>query len=252
MACRSAHLPCVGDPADAEPASGGGTRIERVGPTRGRPAASRDGRSCPEARSISPRKAPDRSSRHGAASRPRASRPTYTTRGWTATPPPGSWERTSRAAAGSWARRSRTAKRTARSFRGAGTTSPRNRSDVESTLSGVYPYARLTLSERVSLWGLAGVGHGTLTVSEDGRTPVETDIGMNMGALGSAGHDALAFAGGRYRARAPVGRVLGADDVRRGPVRRRPETSGTSGPTRAGCGSSSKRSGSLRSVARAR
>ena len=69
----------------------------------------------------------------------------------------------------------------------SGTTSARNRSDVESTLSGVYPYARLTLSERVSLWGLAGVGHGTLTVSEDGRTPVDTDIGMNMGALGARG-----------------------------------------------------------------
>ena len=70
---------------------------------------------------------------------------------------------------------------------GSGAASPRNRSDVESTLSGVYPYARLTLSERVSLWGLAGVGHGTLTVSEDGRAPVETDIGMNMGALGARG-----------------------------------------------------------------
>ena len=70
---------------------------------------------------------------------------------------------------------------------GSGATSARNRSEVESTLSGVYPYARMTLSERVSLWGLAGVGHGTLTVSEAGRTPVETDIGMNMGALGARG-----------------------------------------------------------------
>ena len=32
-----------------------------------------------------------------------------------------------------------------------------------------------------------------------------------------AGHDALALGGGRYRARAPVGRVLGADGVRRDP-----------------------------------
>ena len=98
---------------------------------------------------------------------------------------------------------------------GSGTSSSRNRSDVESTLSGVYPYARLTLSERVSLWGLAGVGHGTLTVSEDGRTPVDSDIGMNMGRARGAGHDAFAFAGRRYRARPPVGRVLGANDDRR-------------------------------------
>ena len=70
---------------------------------------------------------------------------------------------------------------------GSGTASARERSDVESTLTGVYPYARMTLSERVSLWGLAGAGHGTLTVSERGRAPVETDIGMNMGALGARG-----------------------------------------------------------------
>ena len=70
---------------------------------------------------------------------------------------------------------------------GSGTASARERSDVESTLTGVYPYARMTLSERVSLWGLAGVGQGTLTVSERGRAPAETDIGMNMGALGARG-----------------------------------------------------------------
>ena len=70
---------------------------------------------------------------------------------------------------------------------GSGTASARERSDVESTLTGVYPYARMTLNERVSLWGLAGAGHGTLTVSERGRAPAETDIGMNMGALGARG-----------------------------------------------------------------
>ena len=70
---------------------------------------------------------------------------------------------------------------------GSATASARERSDVESTLTGVYPYARMTLSERVSLWGLAGVGQGTLTVSERGRAPAETDIGMNMGALGARG-----------------------------------------------------------------
>ena len=70
---------------------------------------------------------------------------------------------------------------------GSGAASARERSDVESTLTGVYPYARMTLSERVSLWGLAGVGQGTLTVSERGRAPAETDIGMHMGALGARG-----------------------------------------------------------------
>ena len=70
---------------------------------------------------------------------------------------------------------------------GSGGGSKRDRRDVDSTLTGVYPYARFALSERVSLWGLAGVGQGTLTLTEDGRAPVETDIDMSMGAVGARG-----------------------------------------------------------------
>ena len=35
---------------------------------------------------------------------------------------------------------------------------------VESTLTGVYPYAQLELNEQVSVWGLAGLGSGELTL----------------------------------------------------------------------------------------
>ena len=72
------------------------------------------------------------------------------------------------------------------------------------------------------------------------------------GRARGAGHDAFAFGGGRYRTRAPVGRVLGADDVRRDPFGdgRRPR--GHPDRREPGGGSSSKRSGSLRSVGRAR
>jgi len=63
----------------------------------------------------------------------------------------------------------------------------RNRREVESTLTGIFPYARLTLNERVALWGLAGTARGTLALAEHGRVPVDTDIDMSMGALGARG-----------------------------------------------------------------
>ena len=70
---------------------------------------------------------------------------------------------------------------------GSGVASERERSEVESTVTGVYPYARVRLHERVSLWGLAGVGQGELTLTEEDRAPIETDIDMTMGALGVRG-----------------------------------------------------------------
>ena len=58
---------------------------------------------------------------------------------------------------------------------------------IESTLTGLYPYARLSLSERVSAWGLGGSSHGDLTLKADGRTPLETEVAVRMGAVGVAG-----------------------------------------------------------------
>ena len=54
-------------------------------------------------------------------------------------------------------------------------------------LTGVYPYARLEMSERVSMWGLAGVGSGELTLHQEGRTRIDTDLAMRMGAVGVKG-----------------------------------------------------------------
>ena len=50
-----------------------------------------------------------------------------------------------------------------------------------------YPYARLDVNERVSAWGLVGVGSGGLTLHQKGQDPMETDLGMRMGALGIKG-----------------------------------------------------------------
>ena len=62
-----------------------------------------------------------------------------------------------------------------------------DRGTVESTLTGVYPYARLEMSERVSAWGLAGFGTGKLTLNQEGQGPINTDLSMTMGALGVKG-----------------------------------------------------------------
>ena len=57
---------------------------------------------------------------------------------------------------------------------------------VESRLTGVYPYLEAKLSERISTWGLVGVGSGDLTLRRAGEVH-ETDLGMRMGALGVRG-----------------------------------------------------------------
>ena len=59
---------------------------------------------------------------------------------------------------------------------------------VKSSLTGVYPYARLALSGRMSAWALAGAGSGELTLTKEGGKPMPTDITMRMGAVGVEGH----------------------------------------------------------------
>ena len=63
---------------------------------------------------------------------------------------------------------------------------------VSSTLTGLYPWGRHALNERVSLWGVAGYGAGTLTLTpeNDDGTPqaaIRTDMDLAMGAVGLRG-----------------------------------------------------------------
>ncbi|MCY4381724.1 MAG: hypothetical protein OXE44_01075 [Nitrospinae bacterium] len=59
--------------------------------------------------------------------------------------------------------------------------------DLESTLTGVYPYARYRFGDRLSAWGILGHGRGDLALGATGRSSVETDIEMNMAAIGGRG-----------------------------------------------------------------
>ena len=55
-------------------------------------------------------------------------------------------------------------------------------SRLDARLTGVYPYARVGVSERVDIWGLVGYGRGALKLGRG--EAVRADLDMRMGALG--------------------------------------------------------------------
>ena len=57
--------------------------------------------------------------------------------------------------------------------------------EIESSLAGVYPYARYAVNDRVSLWGVAGYGRGDVTVTPPEGAPREADIDLRMIAGGT-------------------------------------------------------------------
>ena len=58
---------------------------------------------------------------------------------------------------------------------------------MESTLTGLFPYGRYEVSERLTVWGVAGYGAGELTLTPEGQTPMRTDMDLTMGAVGLRG-----------------------------------------------------------------
>ena len=63
---------------------------------------------------------------------------------------------------------------------------------VASTLTGLYPWGRYALTERISVWGVAGYGEGTLTLTPEGpdgesRAAIRTGLDLILGAAGLRG-----------------------------------------------------------------
>ena len=56
--------------------------------------------------------------------------------------------------------------------------------DVTSVLTGFYPYLRVGVNDRLSLWGTVGLGTGTLIHSMNGAPSLRTGIAMTMAAAG--------------------------------------------------------------------
>ena len=58
---------------------------------------------------------------------------------------------------------------------------------VESTLTGIYPYGRYAASERITVWGVAGYGAGSLALKPEDEAVIETDMDLMMAAVGLRG-----------------------------------------------------------------
>ena len=56
-----------------------------------------------------------------------------------------------------------------------------------SSLTGVYPWGGYALSERLSVWGVAGYGEGRLTLTPEGQAPIETELDLAMASAGLRG-----------------------------------------------------------------
>ena len=58
---------------------------------------------------------------------------------------------------------------------------------VTSTLTGVFPWAHHALSDRFSVWGVAGFGEGSLTLEPEEQPGIRTDLDLWMAAAGLRG-----------------------------------------------------------------
>ena len=62
--------------------------------------------------------------------------------------------------------------------------SPGGSGEVESTLTGLYPYGHYAVSDRLSVWGVVGYGKGSLTLTPEGQAPMETDMDLTLAGAG--------------------------------------------------------------------
>ena len=80
--------------------------------------------------------------------------------------------------------------------RGEGSYRGASAGTVESTVTGLYPYGRYAVSDRVTVWGVAGHGVGTLTLTPEDGAAFRTDIDLTMAAAGLRGTVVQASADG--------------------------------------------------------
>ena len=71
--------------------------------------------------------------------------------------------------------------------RGEGSYRGQGAGTVWSSLTGLYPWGRWELHERVTVWGVAGYGVGTLTLEPEGQARIETDMDLAMASAGLRG-----------------------------------------------------------------
>ena len=54
-------------------------------------------------------------------------------------------------------------------------------------MTGIFPWGRYALSERLSVWGVAGYGEGSLTLKPEEQAAIRTDLDLWMAAAGLRG-----------------------------------------------------------------
>ena len=59
--------------------------------------------------------------------------------------------------------------------------------DIEASMTGLYPYGGIKLTNRLSIWGVGGYGQGRLALVPDDSAAMETDIDLAMAAVGARG-----------------------------------------------------------------
>ena len=58
---------------------------------------------------------------------------------------------------------------------------------MSTGVTGIYPYGRYAVSERVTVWGVAGYGAGSLVLKQEDEAAKETDMDLMMAAVGLRG-----------------------------------------------------------------
>ena len=118
--------------------------------------------------------------------------------------------------------------------RGEGTYGSRG-GEIETSLAGAYPYARYAVSDRVSIWGVAGYADGNLKLTPPRGGPRETGIDLRMAAAGTRGTVLDAGENGGFelavKSDAMLVRIDSGQDDRPGRdrVRREPAQAGAGG-----------------------
>ena len=68
--------------------------------------------------------------------------------------------------------------------------------EVQSAVTGLYPWLGYRVSKRVSVWGVTGYGSGSLLLTPGGGAPLESALSMAMAASGTRGDLVAGAAGG--------------------------------------------------------
>ena len=58
---------------------------------------------------------------------------------------------------------------------------------MTKSMTGFYPWVGYQVNERVSVWGVTGYGTGSLSLTPDGQSALETGVSMAMSAVGTRG-----------------------------------------------------------------